>query len=624
MKAGNTVRLRIDNTLTQDATGTMTYLQLEKMGIDRVKTKLSLSYVDHNTMQTGFMNADDHRYLQTVANRYGVLFSKAGNGICHQVQLERFDKPGETLIGSDSHTPTAGAMAMIAMGAGGLDVACAMAGIPYTIQLPQVVNVILKGQLRPGVSAKDIILKVLEIKTVKGGVGKIFEYTGPGIKGLSVPERSTITNMGAELGATTSIFPSDENTREFLEKQGRGEDYIPLEADPGAVYDETIEIDLDQLEPLAAAPHSPDNIKKVADLGKIKVDQVCIGSCTNSSFTDLCNVANILKGKTVHPDVSLTISFGSKQVLNMLAKNGALADIIASGARLLESACGPCIGMGQSPNTDGVSLRTFNRNFYGRSGTMSAGVYLVSPETAALSAIKGYISSPLGLDYERVGLPDHYVVDDSSIILPDCDPNKPIIKGPNIKAVPVGSPLQPIDKQVMIKVEDNITTDHIIPAGSAVLPFRSNIEKISEFTFSQIDPDFYQRCKDHRGGLIVAGENYGQGSSREHAALAPLYLGIKAVIAKSYARIHKQNLINSAIIPLLFVDSQDFDQIDLLDQLEVQDIVELAAGRTFTVLNKTKGTSFQVKNDLTDEQVQIIKNGGLLNTIRLKNKEKQA
>ena len=624
MKAGNTVRLRIDNTLTQDATGTMTYLQLEKMGIDRVKTKLSLSYVDHNTMQTGFMNADDHRYLQTVANRYGVLFSKAGNGICHQVQLERFDKPGETLIGSDSHTPTAGAMAMIAMGAGGLDVACAMAGIPYTIQLPQVVNVILKGQLRPGVSAKDIILKVLEIKTVKGGVGKIFEYTGPGIKGLSVPERSTITNMGAELGATTSIFPSDENTREFLEKQGRGEDYIPLEADPGAVYDETIEIDLDQLEPLAAAPHSPDNIKKVADLGKIKVDQVCIGSCTNSSFTDLCNVANILKGKTVHPDVSLTISFGSKQVLNMLAKNGALADIIASGARLLESACGPCIGMGQSPNTDGVSLRTFNRNFYGRSGTMSAGVYLVSPETAALSAIKGYISSPLGLDYERVGLPDHYVVDDSSIILPNCDPNKPIIKGPNIKAVPVGSPLQPIDKQVMIKVEDNITTDHIIPAGSAVLPFRSNIEKISEFTFSQIDPDFYQRCKDHRGGLIVAGENYGQGSSREHAALAPLYLGIKAVIAKSYARIHKQNLINSAIIPLLFVDSQDFDQIDLLDQLEVQDIVELAAGRTFTVLNKTKGTSFQVKNDLTDEQVQIIKNGGLLNTIRLKNKEKQA
>lgn len=624
MKAGNTVRLKIDNTLTQDATGTMTYLQLEKMGIDRVKTKLSLSYVDHNTMQTGFMNADDHRYLQTVANRYGVLFSKAGNGICHQVQLERFDKPGETLIGSDSHTPTAGAMAMIAMGAGGLDVACAMAGIPYTIQLPQVVNVILKGRLRPGVSAKDIILKVLEIKTVKGGVGKIFEYTGPGIKGLSVPERSTITNMGAELGATTSLFPSDENTREFLEKQGRGQDYIPLEADPGAVYDETIEIDLDQLEPLAAAPHSPDNIKKVADLGNIKVDQVCIGSCTNSSFTDLCNVANILKGKTVHPDVSLTISFGSKQVLNMLAQNGALADIIASGARLLESACGPCIGMGQSPNTDGVSLRTFNRNFYGRSGTLSAGVYLVSPETAALSAIKGYISSPLGLDYERIGLPDHYVVDDSSIILPDCDPNKPIIKGPNIKDVPVGGPLRPIDKQVMIKVEDNITTDHIIPAGSAVLPFRSNIEKISEFTFSQIDPDFYQRCKDHQGGLIVAGENYGQGSSREHAALAPLYLGIKAVIAKSYARIHKQNLINSAIIPLVFVDNQDFDRIDLLDQLEIEDIVELAAGKTFTVFNKTKGTRFQVKNDLTEEQVQIIKNGGLLNTIRLKNKAKQA
>ncbi|MGI6578960.1 MAG: aconitate hydratase [Saccharofermentanales bacterium] len=618
MKAGNTIRLVIDNTLTQDATGTMAYLQFEQMGVDKVKTK-AVSYVDHNTMQTGFMNADDHKYLQSVANRYGVLFSKAGNGICHQVQLERFDKPGETLLGSDSHTPTGGGMAMIAIGAGGLDVACAMAGIPYTMTLPEVVNVKLTGELKSGVSAKDIILKVLELKTVKGGVNKIFEYSGEGIKSLSVPERSTITNMGAELGATTSIFPSDERTKEFLEKQGRGEDYIPLAADEDAVYDEVIEINMSELEPLLAAPHSPDNIKKVSELAGTKVDQVCIGSCTNSSYTDLMNVANILKGKKVHPDVSLTISFGSKQVLNMLAESGGLSDIIASGARLLEAACGPCIGMGQSPPTDGVSLRTFNRNFYGRSGTMSAGVYLVSPETAAISAINGYISEATHLEYKKAALPDSFLIDDSGILQPDCDFEKPLIKGPNIKDVPVGKPLAPIDKKVMIKVGDNITTDHIIPGGSTVLPFRSNVEKISEFTFSQIDPDFALRCVENDGGIIVGGENYGQGSSREHAALAPFYLGIKAVITKSYARIHKQNLINSGIVPLLFVNNPDYDSIDLSDELEIVDIENLAVGEQYTVLNKTKNSQFKVAHDLTAEQIEIIKNGGLLNTIKKNN-----
>ncbi len=615
MKAGNIIKLIIDNTLTQDATGTMAYLQLEAMGIDKVKTK-ALSYVDHNTIQDGFLNADDHAYLQSVANRYGVLFSKAGNGICHQVQLERFDKPGETLLGSDSHTPTAGGMAMIAIGAGGLDVACAMAGIPYTTKLPEVINVKLNGKLKQGVSAKDIILQVLKIKTVKGGVGKIFEYSGEGVKYLSVPERSTITNMGAELGATTSLFPSDENTKEFLEKQGRGNDYIPLSADENAHYDEVIEIDLDKLEPLVAAPHSPDNVKSVKEVEGIKVNQVCIGSCTNSSFTDLCNVASILEGKKVHPDVSLTVSFGSKQVLNMLALNGALATLISSGARLLESTCGPCIGMGQSPASDAVSLRTFNRNFYGRSGTMSANVYLVSPETAAASAINGYISDATKMDYTKSVLPEKYVIDDSMIIIPDLDKNKPIIKGPNIKDIPLKEPLSAIDKKVMIKVEDNITTDHIVPGGAKVLPYRSNIEKISEFCFSQIDSGFYQRCIDNKGGFIIAGDNYGQGSSREHAALAPLFLNIKAVIAKSYARIHQQNLINSGILPLVFDNTSDYDSIDLLDELEVVDIVNLEANKTYKVLNKTKNKEFVVKHDLSLEQIEIIKIGGLLNKIK--------
>ncbi|MGI6608035.1 MAG: aconitate hydratase [Erysipelotrichaceae bacterium] len=613
LKPGNIVKIKIDNTLTQDATGTMTYLQLEAMGIDRVVTK-ALSYVDHNTLQDGFMNADDHKYLQTVANRYGVRFSRAGNGICHQVQLERFDIPGETLLGADSHTPTAGGMGTLSFGAGGLDVACAMAGIPYTIKLPEVINVKLTGKLRNGVSAKDIILKLLEIKTVKGGVGKIFEYSGEGIKTLSVPERSTISNMGAELGATTSIFPSDENTKEFLEKQQRGKDYILLSADENAAYDEVIEIDLDTLVPLCAAPHSPDNIMAVKDLKHVKVDQVCIGSCTNSSFTDLCNVARILKGKKVHPDVSLTISFGSRQVLTMLSENGALTDLIASGARLLEATCGPCIGMGQSPRSKGVSLRTFNRNFCGRSGTMDAEVYLVSPETAAVSAINGYISDASDVKYEKTGLPEKYSIDDSMILLPDCNKNKPVIKGPNIKDVPVGKPLSDISKKVMIKVKDNITTDHISPAGGKVLPYRSNIEKISEFTFSQLDKDFYDRCKKHNGGLIIAGENYGQGSSREVAALAPLYLEIKAVIAKSFARIHEQNLVNNAILPLLFTDKKDYERTDLLDELVISDLIEL--NDKIKVFNKTKNIEFIVTHNLSEEQKEIIRQGGLLNSIK--------
>ncbi len=615
LKPGNVVKIKMDNTLTQDATGTMTYLQLEAMGIDKVVTK-SLSYVDHNTIQDGFMNADDHKYLQTVANRYGVYFSKAGNGICHQVQLERFDVPGETLIGADSHTPTAGGMGTLSFGAGGLDVACAMAGIPYSIKLPEVVNVKLTGKLRNGVSAKDIILKLLEIKSVKGGVGKIFEYSGEGIKSLTVPERSTITNMGAELGATTSIFPSDENTKEFLEKQGRGDDYIPLSADEGAVYDEVIEIDLDTLVPLCAAPHSPDNIKVVSDLKHIKVDQVCIGSCTNSSFTDLCNAASILKGKKIHPDVSLTISFGSKQVLTMLSENGALTDLIASGARILEATCGPCIGMGQSPRSKGVSLRTFNRNFYGRSGTMDAEVYLVSPETAAISAINGYISDATDVKYEKAMLPEKYIIDDSMILVPDFDKIKPIIKGPNIKDVPIGKPLSDISKKVMIKVGDNITTDHISPAGGKVLPYRSNIEKISEFSFMTLDKDFYNRCKEHDGGIIVAKENYGQGSSREVAALAPLYLNIKAVIAKSFARIHEQNLVNNAILPLVFINDKDYELIDLLDELVINNITEL--NDKIEVFNKTKNITFYVTHNLSEEQKELMREGGLLNSIKNK------
>lgn len=620
MTAGEPIKIKIDTTLTQDATGTMTYLQLEQMGVDRVKTDCSVSYVDHNTLQNGFMNADDHRYLQTVANRYGVYYSKAGNGICHQVQLERFDKPGQTLLGSDSHTPTAGAMGMIAIGAGGLDVACAMAGLPFSLKMPEIINIKLTGALRHGCSAKDIILEVLKRLTVKGGVGKILEYTGEGIQTLTVPERSTITNMGAELGATTSLFPSDEQTHIFLKKQNREDDFKELLPDENAYYDEIIEIDLSTIEPLIAAPHSPDNIQTVEEVKGKKIDQVCIGSCTNSSFTDLCTVANILKGKKVHPDVSLTISFGSKQVLEMLADCGALSTLIASGARLLESTCGPCIGMGQSPKTDAVSLRTFNRNFYGRSGTMSAGVYLVSPETAAVSAITGVFTSPMEVAFEKAVMPEKFAIDDSMILVPDCDPNKPIEKGPNIKDLPSKKPLSTIDKKVMIKVEDNITTDHIMPAGAKVLPYRSNIEKISEFCFSQIDEGFAARCQENHGGIIIARENYGQGSSREHAALAPMYLGIEAVIAKSYARIHQQNLINSGILPVYFLKDEDYDQIDLYDELEFVDVLNITPNKNIIVRNKTKMTEFEVGQYCTAEQIQIIKNGGLLNTIRLNQK----
>ena len=614
MIKGQPIEIKIDQTLTQDATGTMAYLQLEALGIDKVKTEVSVSYVDHNTLQSGFENADDHRFLQTVANKYGVIYSKCGNGICHQVHLERFAKPGKTLLGSDSHTPTAGGMASLAIGAGGLDVACAMAGKPFSLIMPGIVNVELKNSLKKGVSAKDIILKVLEILSVKGGVGKIIEYTGEGVKTLSVPERSTITNMGAELGATTSIFPSDEITYEFLKRQGRGEDYVELKADDDATYDEHIVIDLNELEPLLACPHSPDNIKKVKELEGLKVNQVLIGSCTNSSYTDLMNVASILKGKKVHPEVSLGISFGSKQVLRMLSENGALASMIEAGARILESTCGPCIGMGQSPCSDAVSLRTFNRNFYGRSGTLSAGVYLVSPETAAISAINGYVSSAVDVDYIKSEIPEKYVIDDSMLIKPD-GIRKDVYYGPNIKPYPVNTPLaDSFKKKVTIKVEDNITTDHIMPAGAKVLPYRSNIEKISEFCFGQIDQDFPNRTKENGGGVIIAGENYGQGSSREHAALAPMYLGIKAVIAKSYARIHRQNLINAGILPLLFINYEDYDSIKLLDEIEFNNLLAIEPNKNIQI--KVNDKLIEVKNDLTEKEIVTLKNGGLLNTIK--------
>ena len=614
MIKGQPIEIKIDQTLTQDATGTMAYLQLEALGIDKVKTEVSVSYVDHNTLQSGFENADDHRFLQTVANKYGVIYSKCGNGICHQVHLERFAKPGKTLLGSDSHTPTAGGMASLAIGAGGLDVACAMAGKPFSLIMPGIVNVELKNSLKKGVSAKDIILKVLEILSVKGGVGKIIEYTGEGVKTLSVPERSTITNMGAELGATTSIFPSDEITYEFLKRQGRGEDYVELKADDDATYDEHIVIDLNELEPLLACPHSPDNIKKVKELEGLKVNQVLIGSCTNSSYTDLMNVARILKGKKVHPEVSLGISFGSKQVLRMLSENGALASMIEAGARILESTCGPCIGMGQSPCSDAVSLRTFNRNFYGRSGTLSAGVYLVSPETAAISAINGYVSSAVDVDYIKSEIPEKYVIDDSMLIKPD-GIRKDVYYGPNIKPYPVNTPLaDSFKKKVTIKVEDNITTDHIMPAGAKVLPYRSNIEKISEFCFGQIDQDFPNRTKENGGGVIIAGENYGQGSSREHAALAPMYLGIKAVIAKSYARIHRQNLINAGILPLLFINYEDYDSIKLLDEIEFNNLLAIEPNKNIQI--KVNDKLIEVKNDLTEKEIVTLKNGGLLNTIK--------
>ena len=619
MTPGADVGLRIDQTLTQDATGTMAYLEFEAMGVPRVKTERSVAYIDHNTLQTGFENADDHRYIQTVAKKHGIYFSRPGNGICHQVHLERFGIPGKTLIGSDSHTPTGGGIGMLAFGAGGLDVAVAMGGGEYHITMPTMTKIVPTGALSPWVSAKDIILEVLRRMSVKGGVGKIIEYGGPGIRTLTVPERATITNMGTELGATTSVFPSDDITLAFLKAQGREADWKALASDEDAVYDEVIEIDLSALEPLAACPHSPDAVKPVSALSDIKVDQVCIGSCTNSSYLDLMRVAAILKGKTVHPSVSLSIAPGSKQVYNMLAKNGALADIIESGARVLECACGPCIGMGQSPNSAGVSLRTFNRNFEGRSGTADGQVYLVSPETAAASALTGMFTDPRTLGgWEKIEMPQSFLINDNMIVEPAPDylsETVEVLRGPNIKPFPVSVPLpESITAKAVLKVGDNITTDHIMPAGAKILPYRSNIPYLSNFCFTVCDKTFPDRCKAEGGGLIIGGSNYGQGSSREHAALVPLYLGIKAVVAKSYARIHCANLANAGILALRFKDEADYDRIDQMDTLTLPDIRSAIRNKAPILLrDETKGIEMEVVPMMTDRERAMVVEGGLLN-----------
>lgn len=623
MKAGSEISIRIDQTLTQDSTGTMAYLQFEAMGIDRVKTKRSVAYIDHNTIQSGFENADDHKYIQTVTNKHGIYFSRPGNGICHQVHLERFGIPGMTLLGSDSHTPTGGGLGMLAIGAGGLDVAVAMGGGAYYVTMPKILNVKLIGQLRPWVTAKDVILTVLRMLSVKGGVGKILEYTGEGVKTLTVPERATITNMGAELGATTSIFPSDEATLAFLKAQGREADFTPLSADPDCVYDEEITVDLSEIEPLAAQPHSPDNVLEVRKIGQIKVDQVAIGSCTNSSFVDMMKVASILKGKTVHPDVSLVIAPGSKQVLTMLAQNGALADMVAAGARILESACGPCIGMGQSPKTDAISLRTFNRNFEGRSGTVSAQVYLVSPETAAASAIMGVLTDPRDLgDAPQVHMPSEFLARDNMVVAPAENGSEvEVVRGPNIKPFPLNTKMPEIvSGKTLIKVEDNITTDHIMPSNAKLLPYRSNIPHLAEFCLTPCDPEFPKRAKENNGGFIIGGVNYGQGSSREHAALAPLYLGIKGVLAKSFARIHMANLINSGILPLVFKNEADYDDIAMGDELCIENApAQIAAGEEITVKNLTKGTEYVTILTASDRQKEMLYAGGLINFIKLQN-----
>ncbi len=619
MIPGQEIGLKIDQTLTQDATGTMAYLQFEAMSIDRVKTELSVAYIDHNTLQNGFENADDHQFIQSVAQKRGIRFSRPGNGICHQVHLERFGIPGKTLLGSDSHTPTGGGIGMLAMGAGGLDVAVAMGGGTYYIPMPKIVKVELKGRLNPWVAAKDIILEVLRILSVKGGVGKIIEYTGEGVKTLSVPERATITNMGAELGATTSIFPSDEITKHFLEAQDRGDVFVELSADEDAVYDEEITIDLTKLVPLAAMPHMPDNVKSVEEIGQIHIDQVCIGSCTNSSLFDMLKVAAILKGKTVAENVSLSIAPGSKQVLNMLASNGALADMINAGARILESACGPCIGMGQSPNSKGVSLRTFNRNFEGRSGTADAGVYLVSPEVAAASAITGVLTDPRTLgDMPEITMPEKFVINDNMVLLPDAPESaadREVKYGPNIKSVPLGKALEDtLNYSVMLKVGDNITTDHIMPAGAKILPYRSNVPYLSKFCFNVCDTTFSSRCAESGGGFIIGGANYGQGSSREHAALVPLYLGIRAVITKSFARMHKANLINSGIIPLTFKNPDDYDKIHLGDKLSLPDIkASVTSGNVTVLINETKNETYELELELSERARQILLAGGMLN-----------
>ena len=626
MTVGSEIGLKIDQTLTQDATGTMAYLEFEAMGVPRVKTERSVAYIDHNTLQTGFENADDHRFIQSIAKKHGIWFSRPGNGICHQVHLERFGIPGKTLIGSDSHTPNGGGIGMLAMGAGGLDVAVAMGGGPYYITMPKMLRVNLTGKLSPWVSAKDVILKVLQILSVKGGVGKIVEYSGEGVKSLSVPERATITNMGAELGATTSIFPSDEITRSFLKAQGREEDWIELSSDPDAVYDEEISIDLSELVPLAACPHSPDNVKSVDEIGAIKVDQVCIGSCTNSSYLDLMRVASILKGKTVHPDVSLAIAPGSKQVYNMLAQNGALADLIAAGARILECACGPCIGMGQSPNSKGISLRTFNRNFEGRSGTADGQIYLVSPETAAASALTGVFTNPQTLgDEVPIALPEKFLINDNMVVAPAPESEMDqieILRGPNIKEFPTTDPLpETIAAKALLKVGDNITTDHIMPAGAKILPYRSNIPYLSNFCFAVCDKEFPERCKEYGKGIVIGGANYGQGSSREHAALVPLYLGVKAVLAKSFARIHCANLANAGILPLVFKNESDYDRVDQMDELELPEIrTAIANDSKIVVKDVTKGIEFEAEAVLSARQREMVLAGGLLNYTREQSK----
>lgn len=618
---GAEIAIRVDQTLTQDATGTLAYLEFESIGIPRVQTKLSISYVDHNMLQTGFENADDHRFLQTIAARYGVYFSRPGNGICHQVHLERFSAPGEVLLGSDSHTPTCGGAAMVAIGAGGLEVAVAMAGRPFFLIMPKILGVHLKGRLEPWVTAKDVILEMLRRLTVRGGVGKIIEYYGEGTKCLSVPERSTITNMGAELGAVTSLFPSDEQTRRYFRAQGREEIWKPLESDPDATYDEHMDIDLNKLEPLIAKPHSPDNVVRVTEVEGTHIDQVCIGSCTNSSFRDLMIVARLLDGKVVHPNVSMTVSPGSRQVLEMVSRASALDSLVAAGARILESACGPCIGMGQAPPSGGVSVRTFNRNFQGRSGTPDAAVYLAGPETCAASALAGAITDPRRLgEMPRFEWPEKFLIDDRMILAPSETPEAvEVIRGPNIQPLPVKGPLsEKLVGEVLLKVGDNITTDDILPAGARILPFRSNIPRISEFVFCRIDEEFAQRAQAKGGGIIVGGSNYGQGSSREHAALAPMNLGVVAILAKSFARIHRQNLINFGILPLTFAVEADYERIDQGDRLELPEVREhLEEGRPLVVRNVSKGIETPVRNDLTQRQRGILLAGGLLNQIKL-------
>lgn len=625
---GEEISIRIDQTLTQDSTGTMAYLQFEAMGVERVRTKRSVAYIDHNTLQTGFENADDHQYIQTVAHKHGIWCSKPGNGICHQVHLERYGIPGWTLLGSDSHTPTGGGIGMLAIGAGGLDVAVAMGGGAYYLTCPRVVNVHLTGKLPYGVAAKDIILEVLRRLSVKGGVGRVMEYTGPGVATLTVPERATIANMGAELGATTSVFPSDEVTRAFLKAQDREGDWQPLAADPGAAYDETVEICLDTLVPLVAKPHMPDNVDTVENVGPIAVDQVFIGSCTNSSYQDMMRVARILKGKRVHPGVSLVIGPGSRQVLTMLARNGALADMMAAGARILETACGPCIGMGQSPRTGAVSLRTNNRNFYARSGTASAGIYLVSCETAAASALTGVLTDPRTLEVDlEIPQPEHFEVNDNLVIPPveaGHEAEVEVVRGPNIQPFPLGKALaDTVAGKVLLKMEDNITTDHIMPSNAKLLPYRSNIPYLSDYCLTPVDADFPARAKAEKGGILVAGQNYGQGSSREHAALVPLYLGIRAVVAKSFARIHRDNLINNGILPLTFASEADYDAISPMDELALPGVREaIVQGKEqLTLRNETTGKEYAVCLPLTQRQRGMILAGGLLNYTRESQKQ---